>query len=1288
MEAIKDFFPHFVPNQLLTDSQLNDLRDYLDRQERLTRIRIAGIGIVCGLHWEIVAGPHLVIHPGFGITSDGYLLEIDADLTSRTYTHYRTYRDPDVDEDRKTPQYRNWRKSGDFKGQADIIELLHQKAMSVQPAPEADPIDTQAQKDRVLVLYLERNPVDLNSCLVTDCNNKGRKIEFNVRALLFPKDTLNKIQDSPRELKLSHIPRLHTKMPLDALAKITDVSELNEAYRAIVSENMGPLFSNIVSLFENYGKFLNINLNAHEVLDLLRKRIEEIWKSTGCNQYHYDLLKDLSCAYNEALTAACTLIPGCFPGNDFPRHLMLGAMDRTPRYRNEFLSSPVRNVIQGDLERVRKLFERIVAMAEGFDPDLPKEIRLTPSHTELHPLGARALPFYYKPGDQEDPKSLQSLWQPRLPCTTEELRSYHSKEEKTGFDYLYNQSSFIRIEGHLGRESKAAYEEIANLRRKTNVEFEVIETFLQDPDSDHQERAEELKQFENQRAEQIDELRKALSEIDKKKQAKTRRKDIQEIFKQIAEGKKDLTESSRRWAQRRSGRKLYCDTSHLEADYLELRTGLLCAFHELLGHLVKLTAATEVNRDLLTTDEAKKRLSYFKNQLQRLAEERLLKEIISTTERNQLPQDPLTFIKEWRDGKADLFQLFAKSLKDAEAGIEGFIGSYLHLRLSEIEQTPLIRDYKEVVSDLVEVLLLSHMVEYAVTGGTPKDLPPDARSPGGVEWRHAIDSLLRMLGCCLHAHLSAVFYQYDYARKTDISLFRNLVQAVDGIEHTSGVNKGGTYILLCDSPNQESKPIVVGDLSLAGRPPCCCHYDAQKIPLPLVALPDYRVIFLEPKPDTHDKEFYEVSAKIPILSNDYDPNVFDSKAHVRNNMKVTIPGNQADMQGSVKLEDGIIHYFLKDPKPGKTDRFKYHIESVFGTFPGDTADVMILFLHQPKPANQPGAITGYVYYDPRIPAEGVKVFIPNTTWEATIAKDGSFTISGLPEGDHNVRVDVKGYGHEAIIASVKWGQPSKPLEIILRKCGSIEGTVKYKDDGPVDSAQVRVSDANYTTTDAKGHFWIRDLVKGTYKIRVNKLGSKPAVIDGIEVSWDNTTIVPRDIELVRDLGRVMGSVRFENLYPAKFVDVVIGEGHKTRTYDSGKFDLADIPEGTWDVTVTIEGFTHYDTSVDVFSGLTTKCSPLTLYKLPALEVRVVSLPHLPNSSPPIQDVSVTITNKASGWYKRSSTDDQGRVIFSLTPGAYTIALRKKGYVNQDIPEVRVEQGQHFHEQYTLLHSNQ
>ena len=187
MIVLKSSYPEFVANQILTDVQLNQLREHLDEQVRLGRVRLMGVGIVCGLNWSI--GPltrTLVVTEGFGITSDGYLVGIP----ETTFTHIRPYDDPDKvadaagDANEGGPVYEPWRNPANADEQIPIKELVDEATMAAEPPADAMPLEATDWDGHVLVLYLEQAPHDLNTCLVTDCDNKGRKIDLTVRALL------------------------------------------------------------------------------------------------------------------------------------------------------------------------------------------------------------------------------------------------------------------------------------------------------------------------------------------------------------------------------------------------------------------------------------------------------------------------------------------------------------------------------------------------------------------------------------------------------------------------------------------------------------------------------------------------------------------------------------------------------------------------------------------------------------------------------------------------------------------------------------------------------------------------------------------------------------------------------------------------------------------------------------------------------------------------------------------------------------------------------------------------
>src|SRR3546814_17262671 len=84
-------YPIFEADQVLTNNHLNDTVNYLDRQSRLSRVRLIGSGIVCGLD-VTVADESITVSGGHGITSQGYIFE----LCERVYTHYPDHTSPEI----------------------------------------------------------------------------------------------------------------------------------------------------------------------------------------------------------------------------------------------------------------------------------------------------------------------------------------------------------------------------------------------------------------------------------------------------------------------------------------------------------------------------------------------------------------------------------------------------------------------------------------------------------------------------------------------------------------------------------------------------------------------------------------------------------------------------------------------------------------------------------------------------------------------------------------------------------------------------------------------------------------------------------------------------------------------------------------------------------------------------------------------------------------------------------------------------------------------------------------
>jgi len=85
MKPTIDMYPVFEANQVLTNNHLNQVFNYLDEQERLSRANLIGIGIVCGLEITRNGNTSILLSRGCGVTSQGYLIVEPEDVELVSY---------------------------------------------------------------------------------------------------------------------------------------------------------------------------------------------------------------------------------------------------------------------------------------------------------------------------------------------------------------------------------------------------------------------------------------------------------------------------------------------------------------------------------------------------------------------------------------------------------------------------------------------------------------------------------------------------------------------------------------------------------------------------------------------------------------------------------------------------------------------------------------------------------------------------------------------------------------------------------------------------------------------------------------------------------------------------------------------------------------------------------------------------------------------------------------------------------------------------------------------------
>lgn len=179
-------FNYFEDNQVLTATQLNNAIRYFDYQDRLTRTRLIGAGIVCGL--KVLFGTSdITITKGCGLTSDGDIISLPQDLTYVQLTAF----------DDSKAQYLPFRND---EKQIPLFELMVKGAQS-PGNQEVTPINTffsqNGAADYVVLLYLSQFLEDTDICSSVDCDNKGVLQQNNLHALLISKADYERIHQDP-----------------------------------------------------------------------------------------------------------------------------------------------------------------------------------------------------------------------------------------------------------------------------------------------------------------------------------------------------------------------------------------------------------------------------------------------------------------------------------------------------------------------------------------------------------------------------------------------------------------------------------------------------------------------------------------------------------------------------------------------------------------------------------------------------------------------------------------------------------------------------------------------------------------------------------------------------------------------------------------------------------------------------------------------------------------------------------------------------------------------------------
>ncbi len=414
--TIANTYPVFEADQVLTNDHLNSMVDYLDQQDRLTRMKLIGSGIVCGLEIE-PAGTEIRVSKGCAVTSQGFMV-LHCDTL---YTHYIPYTAPAFPDGLSLVQQCPSRETGviPFYGDSfgrEMFQLIANKDVASH-STNNDLIALAQMPDNFLskyaiVLFLEAEQLNLKNCDTNDCNDKGSRMNFQVKALLVEKNILDKIKkiqggqlledraDVYPVLKRYNVP----------VQKLTTASDVLNAFKNLADKET---LTNISAALKNCARQFQYLLDKENVAvfdtaydQLVAVRDEILKKHPILIQYFYDYLDDIIKAYYEFnRIAAHTNSECCMNEMRFPLHIMVGEADvKTANYRSsyrqDFIYSPLFNDQKNRLNEIRSLFTRLKLLLSQFSIESMlgferKQVRVTPSRHGKTNLSERCIPYYY-----------------------------------------------------------------------------------------------------------------------------------------------------------------------------------------------------------------------------------------------------------------------------------------------------------------------------------------------------------------------------------------------------------------------------------------------------------------------------------------------------------------------------------------------------------------------------------------------------------------------------------------------------------------------------------------------------------------------------------------------------------------------------------------------------------------------------------------------------------------------------------------------------------------------------
>ena len=470
-------YPVFEADQVLSQKHLNSVVSYLEEQDRLSRTGLLGMGIVCGLEISHPQPNQIKIGCGTAVTSLGYEinweeklftfyhnLELSANFLGANYS-----KEPFLE-----PMLKYGSKYLPFKNAIELLEPTTTELVKTA-------IPNGFFNDKVVLLILETALIDEKNCVNTNCDDKGKRLEFTVRPLVINNSDIAPLLLSGFDIKKASqkivTPRYN--VPFKNLVTGQQVLDgfknwYDDAFLTQLSNQINAIYNTNKNVLKSTSDFSSLNNCKTQLTQTINTNKDKLQI-----QYVCDWIGDIVSAYNEIVDfenqnpTFC-----CFDESQFPFHIILGNINMENNFRTPFVKTGNTDKEILLRNKLNILFERLVLLVKSWSIT-DTVIRITPTIYGKTPLSKKSIPYYYS-----NFLDLNKKWNPdkTIKNKTNEILSYQSEKPnytdlqwvKKPLLYDLEPYNFLRIEGHIGKNYLEVLTELSSLKDTYNLPFKTI----------------------------------------------------------------------------------------------------------------------------------------------------------------------------------------------------------------------------------------------------------------------------------------------------------------------------------------------------------------------------------------------------------------------------------------------------------------------------------------------------------------------------------------------------------------------------------------------------------------------------------------------------------------------------------------------------------------------------------------------------------------------------------------------------------------------------------------------